>query len=130
MGIDIHDFIRGRRKWTEFYRLISRLPRHGHFYASLLDNERDAAELVKRGESTTFGMRDWTYERELLTLLIEEIRSLHSTLVSAHGGKGFKVNPLPRPVTAVDRLRRRERWARHDDLVRKVLPQNTEQAGG
>jgi hypothetical protein len=108
-------------------RLISRLPRHSHFYASLLDNEEDAAELLKRGEVTTFGMRDWTYDRELLSLLIEEIRSFHSTMVAVNtkNRKGFTVSPMPRPVTALDRLKRRERWTRHDELVRKVRPQQT-----
>lgn len=104
--------------------MISRLPRHSHFYGSLLDSEEDAEELLRRGESTTFGMKDWTYDRELLTLLVEEIRSMHSTLVAAHskGGKGFSVTPLPRPVTAIDRVQRRQRLQRHNDLVRLVMP--------
>lgn len=108
----------------EFYRLIHRLPPHGHFKASLLDNEEDAAELLKRGEATTFGARDWTYDRELLSSLVDAVRSMHSTLVAVNtkNRKGFTVKPMPRPVTAIDRLKKRERWQRHADLVRSVLP--------
>lgn len=66
-------------------------------------------------------MAGWTHSRELLSLLIEEIRSMHSTLVAIHNkGKGFPVTPLPRPVTALDRVRRRRRMARHEELVAVV----------
>lgn len=91
-----------------------------------MDNEEDAAELLARGEATSFGMRDWTYDRELLTLLVEEIRSLHSTLVAINNkGKGFAVSPMPRPVTAIDRIQRRQRLQRHHDLVSLVLPESS-----
>jgi hypothetical protein len=80
---------------------------------------------MRRGEAKTFGMRDWTYDRELLSLLIDEIRSLHSTFVAANNkGKGFSVTPMPRPVTALDRLKKHERWSRHDERVRLVLRQD------
>ncbi len=67
-------------------------------------------------------MRDWTFERELLSVLIDEVRSMHATLYSANGGKNFPFKPMPRPVTALDRVARRERLARHEDRVRLVLP--------
>lgn len=116
------------RPWTEFYRLINRLPRHSHFYASLLDNEEDAAALLERGERETFGMVGWTYERELLTALVDEVRSLHATLYSAHGGKNFPHRPLPRPVTALDRIIRRAKLARHEERVQLVLPHGSLEA--
>ncbi len=68
-------------------------------------------------------MRDWTYERELLSALIDEVRMLHATVYSAHGGKNFPYKPMPRPVTALDRIERRERLARHEARVRLVLPE-------
>lgn len=121
MHIDIHDFFDGTRTWPEFYRLINRLPRHSHFYGSLLDSESDVEELLARGEAEHFGMAGWTHDRELLSLLIEEIRSLHSTLVAVHNkGKGFPLTPMPRPVTALQRVERRQRFARHDDLVARM----------
>lgn len=108
------------------------MPRHGHFYASLLEHDEDAAELLKRGETTTFGMRDWTYERELLSALVDAVRSMHSTLHAVHSKnhKGFDVKPMPRPVTALDRIRKRQRWDRHAELVRAVLPQSENGKGG
>ena len=90
-----------------------------------MDDEEDAAELLARGCADHFGMQDWTHDRELLTLLIEEIRSLHSSLIAINNkGKGFTVAPLPRPVTALDRIQRRQRLARHRALVDMVLPHN------
>lgn len=88
----------------------------------MLDCEEDAAELRSRGEPTGFGMRDWTYERELLSTLIDEVRSMHATLYTAHGGKDFPFTPTPRPRTALDRIERRERYARHEQRIKLVLP--------
>lgn len=125
MGIDIHDYFRGARKWTEFHRLIRRLPRHSHFYASLLDNEEDAAALLADGEPSSFGMRDWTHERDLLSTLIDEVRLMHATLYSSHGGKNFPFKPMPRPVTALQRVDRRQKLDRHRERVRLVIPEST-----
>lgn len=88
----------------------------------MLDHEEDAAELLARGTPKSFGMKDWTFERELLSALIDEVRQMHSTLYSAHGGKNFPYKPMPRPVTALDRIERREKLARHEQRVRLVLP--------
>lgn len=91
-----------------------------------MDSEEDAAELLARGQAEQFGMRDWTHTRELLTVLVEEIRSLHSSLIAINNrGRGFKVSPLPRPVTAIDRVERRQRQARHLERVRMVLPDSS-----
>jgi uncharacterized membrane protein YkvA (DUF1232 family) len=78
--------------------------------------------LLDRGIPDHFGLAGWTHDCELLTLLVDEIRSLHSTLVAVNSrrGKGFKFAPMPRPVTALDRVQRRRRLARHDDLVAKA----------
>lgn len=86
-----------------------------------MDSDTDVEELLTRGEPDHFGMAGWTHDRELLTVLIEEIRSLHSTLVAVHNkGKGFPLTPMPRPVTALQRVQRRHRLARHDDLVARI----------
>lgn len=88
-----------------------------------MDHDEDAAQLLRRGVPEHFGMQGWTYDRELLSLLVDEIRSLHSTFIAVHNkGKGFKVTPMPRPVTAMDRVERRERLARHEKRVALVLP--------
>jgi hypothetical protein len=63
-------------------------------------------------------MRDWTYERELLTVLIDEVRSMHATLFKAHGGKKFPFKPMPRPVTALERVERKQILSRHEQRVR------------
>lgn len=91
-----------------------------------MDSEEDVVELLARGTDETFGMRDWDHHRELLTLLVEEIRSMHSTLVAIHSeGKGFPVSSLPRPVTALDRIQRRAQRARHQERIRLVLPEHS-----
>lgn len=71
-----------------------------------------------RGERTT----DWSSEREGLARLEDEIKLLRATLTAAHGGKP-KVVPTVRPITAVDRAKRRKRREDHAALVARVLPE-------
>lgn len=70
-------------------------------------------------------MRDWTHERELLSLLIDEVRSMHGTVYSSAGGKNFPTKPMPRPVTALQRVERRQKLDRHKERVRLVIPEST-----
>jgi hypothetical protein len=53
----------------------------------------------------------------MLTALYESIQSLTALYVGVHSKNTPKVKPLPRPVTAVDRLRSR---MEEDNLARVV----------
>jgi hypothetical protein len=54
-------------------------------------------------------MVGWTPERELLSGILEAVLRQTAWLVGVHGKdhKVPKVNPLPRPRTAIERVRRR-----------------------
>src|SRR5690606_26219585 len=65
--------------------------------------------------------------------VMAEVRDLLASLlavtVKAHGGKPPKPTPYPRPETALQRVKRRVRFARHSELVRRVLPGRSEERG-
>lgn len=107
------------------YRFLPRLPRHGHYYASVLDHEESAAELLRGGPaSTRFGMLGWTYERDLLTSILDSMAHLNATLIQVNSKDGQRptVNPSPRPRTAIDRLEAREALEAHRQRVRMWAP--------
>jgi hypothetical protein len=57
--------------------------------------------------------------------ILDRLGELISVTVAVHGGKA-KVPPAPRPRTAVDRLRDRQRMARFERLRQRVLGDRAE----
>lgn len=57
-----------------------------------------------------------------IATLSDQLQVIANILIAAHGGKPGKVRPYPRPDTAIQRARRRQSFARHQDLVARVLP--------
>lgn len=60
--------------------------------------------------------------------VLAEIRDLIASLIGvqiARAGKTpKKIKPYPRPESAFERLRRRERYAAHRSLVSRLLPRH------
>ncbi|GGM75489.1 hypothetical protein GCM10012275_52720 [Longimycelium tulufanense] len=70
------------------------------------------------------GLDQWSRTEELLTYVVEEIRNLRAVTIAAHSERGRvpRVQPLPRPKTALERLEEREAMEIHRSIVRQVLP--------
>jgi hypothetical protein len=105
---------------------LERLPRHSHFHASVMEDGDSVTELLKRSGAgpTTFGLLDWTYERELLTLIVDILNQTHATLVQAHSddGKRPSVEMMKRPVTILNKVEAQQGLIEHQERVRKFLP--------
>lgn len=65
-----------------------------------------------------------------LTDIHDRLSELIAAVIAAAGGKPPKPTPLPRPRTAVDRLRAQARRARHDSLVAEVTAAQQRWKGG
>lgn len=81
--------------------------------AAVLDDEDVARRMLAEqddGPGRPMDMHGWTFERELLTAVLEAIHRLTAITIAAHSkdGKPPKVPPLPRPETAAQRVRLRE----------------------
>lgn len=59
---------------------------------------------------------------EMLSLLADRIAELIGTVAASRGIKPRKIPPAPRPVTALERLRKRRREQKHHALVARLLP--------
>jgi hypothetical protein len=68
-------------------------------------------------------MADWSPELELLTAAVDRLGDVVKAVVATiPKARVPKIPPLPRPQTAMDRVRRRRRASKHRALVARVLP--------
>lgn len=92
-------------------------------------DEDSVAELLKRqstdgDDAPPMSFVDWTPERDLLTTIADILNQLHATLVAVNSKKGDRPNiePLPRPISVVEKVERKQIKEMHNDIVSKFLP--------
>lgn len=94
-----------------------------------MDDEKSVSELLATtkpddDEPFVFGYTGWTYERELLTTVCDLLQQFHASFIQANSDKGTRptVDPMPRPTTALDRVRARQVIENHYNLVALMRP--------
>ncbi len=70
-------------------------------------------------------MSEYSTEVEMLSLLADRLAELITAVAATKGIRSRKITPVPRPVTALDRMRARRRKANHRFLVGALLPGRT-----
>lgn len=75
------------------------------------------------GAGKGFGMQGWTYERELLTTVVDVLGQIHATLIQVNSENARRpvVEPMRRPKTALDRVEAKRSVAEHEERVRQWL---------
>lgn len=107
------------------YRFLARLPRHGHFYASVLADEESVEQILSRKDADetkpSIPLAGWTTDHDLLSTVVDVLNNLHATLIQVNSEKGQRpdVKPMRRPETAIDRVATRRDIEEHLDRVRK-----------
>jgi hypothetical protein len=89
---------------------------------ALAADEELAATLPDAPAEPVERWSEWSPERETLTVVADRLGELIRVSVAAAGGKPPQSRLLPRPRTALDRVRTRSRWRQHERLVAKLLP--------
>ena len=75
-------------------------------------------------------MSDWSPEVERLTDLCDLVMEAIRTMAGLKGLKPGPPKPMPRPVTALERARRRKRERTHKSLVSRMLPHEAARRAG
>ncbi len=132
LGLDLRDWFRGRESppISKLLDLAERLPRHSVYAAAVADDEDTAMAMISargdgQGGRPRFGMQGWTYERELLVGQSELLMSIRALLIGAKfskSGKPPKVDPMPRPRTAADRVEAIQSRRKRDNLLGQLFP--------
>lgn len=113
-----------RRRWRYLLNLIDHLPRDSAYMEAIANDEQLAEQLVRNlPEQAPAGPRlsDWSPEVEALYALVDRVVELIHVTAAASGAKPGKVRMSPRPVTAIERARNRQRASKHKSLVARVM---------
>lgn len=124
------------RRWRELLLLIDWLPRNSAYMEALSDDEELAEQVLRdqkreqkngkdRDRPGRSGPRisEFSVEVERLTDLVDRMSEAIQATVASAGGKPPRMQPQPRPVTAMQRLQEKERYAKHRRTVSRVLIQ-------
>lgn len=118
------DFFRGTLSAEAILDFLEHLPRTSAYHAAIADDDDLAAELARRPEQKPGPPRltEFSPEVEALAAAVDRLGAITNVLIRAYGGTPGKLQPYPRPQTALERARRRDRFERHKSLVARVLP--------
>jgi hypothetical protein len=116
------DFFRDRLSAGAILDYLEHLPRTSAYHSAIAEDEELAAELARLPEQRPSPPRLAEFSPEMQALA--EIRDLLATLIGVQvaraGKKPSKVKPYPRPVSAVERIRRRQQYQKHQSLVERL----------
>jgi hypothetical protein len=123
-ALDLGEEWRARR-WRRLLNLIDQLPRTSRYVEALSEDDELAAQVAQR--PTELGpprrlMSEWSADVELLSTLCDLTGQLIQVTVARGGGQARPIRPMPRPVTALQRARDRQRQQKHQSLVSRLLP--------
>lgn len=119
-----------RRRWRRLLNLIEFLPRDSAYIEALSNDEEIAQQLLDKQipeRPPQRRMSEYSAVVEVLSLVADRIAELIGTVAASRGIKPRRIQPAPRPVTALERLRKRRRRIRHRSLVSKLLPHKREE---
>ncbi len=75
-------------------------------------------------------MADWSADVEMLTAIYDRLGEVVMAFASSRGARHHRLEPGPRPTTAIRKYKDRVRQDRHLALVAQVLPQRAAELAG
>jgi hypothetical protein len=132
-GWDLGELWR-RRRWRFLLNLIEHLPRDSAFAEAVASDDELAQSRVEQGDlpgAAGPSIADYTPVVEAIAALYDRVGQLIVVTAAAAGAKKPpNPKPYPRPVTALDRARRRASRAVISDIVAKATPHALGRGGG
>jgi hypothetical protein len=120
------DFFRDRLSAQEILDYLEHLPRTSAYHTAIAEDEVLAEQMADVPDEKPGPPRLAEFSPEVQVLA--EVRDLLATLINVQvaraGKKPSKMKPYPRPVSAVEQIRRRQRYQRHRSLVSQLLPRS------
>ena len=120
LGIDLDDFLTGERHWATFLELLEQLPPGSHYIAALADDDDLAEQMLaarKGSPEAPPSLRDWDATQSKLTALLDGVQALCALTARMESAPP----PMPRPVTAADRLEQARKDKKRDGALMKLL---------
>jgi hypothetical protein len=115
------------RRWRRLLNLLDGLRRTSHVSEALAQDE-ELAEMYleherRRADKPGSGRRysEFTVEAELLSHAVDRLGELISAQAAGRGARLRKVQPMPRPETALHRVRQRRAHRTHQYTVARMF---------
>lgn len=94
------------REWRKIRNLVDRLPSWSFYNEARANDEELAAFLAdKEVPERHERISDWNPEVGLLAAIYDRLGQLMNAVVIVAGGEKLKIDPLPRPVSAIQKAR-------------------------
>lgn len=124
--MDLLDFFRDKLSAQAVLDYIEHLPRTSAYHSAVADDDELAEQLADQpdGRSTTPRLAEFSPEVQVLAEVRDLLASLIGVQIARAGKKPKKIKPYPRPVSALDRVRQRRRYATHRSLVDRLKPRH------
>lgn len=115
-----------QRRWRELLNILEMLPRTSAYAQAIATDEDLAEELANYPDDRRAGKwarshRDYSAEVEMLSAVFDRIGELVRVVAASRGARGQPAQAAPRPVSAIERVRKRMTVERHRALVARVL---------
>ncbi len=118
------------RRWRRLLNLLDGLRRTSHVSEALamdedlaelyLEHERRRKDNAARAAKAARRYSEFTVEAELLSYAVDRLGELIVAHAAGRGGRRRKVEPMPRPETALHRVRQRRARSHHQYTVARV----------
>jgi hypothetical protein len=116
------------RRWRRLLNLLDGLRRTSHTHEAMTDDEelaelhleRERKGLVPDKKKQHRRMSEFTIEAELLSYVVDRLGELIVAQAVGRGARRRKVEPMPRPDSAIHRVRQRRARNHHQYTVARV----------
>lgn len=123
-GLDLSHLLRQRR-YDTCLQLIDELPDRARINTARLEDDELWAdiELPQAKENPSPPLSEWGMSEELLAAISDRIDSLIATIHSIAGGKSTRrPKPVPRPETALGRVRQKRSRQGQQEIINIFTP--------
>lgn len=116
-----------RRRWARILTILEHLPRTSA-YAQAMATDPELAKQVlglpdgARSAQWRRSHRDYTAEVEMLSAVFDRLGELIRTVAASRGARSRQPTAAPRPIAAIERIRRQSAEEKHRRLTARVLP--------
>lgn len=118
-GVRLPEWLAKRNRWGELLDLIDQLPSASRTKEAMLNDPVVAAQLAEAsddGPAWSPPVSEWDTSTAITAAVYDRLGDLIDTVAATAGGRS-KSKHFPRPVTEVDRIKRRLRREAAEDLI-------------
>lgn len=128
LSVSATELFRGRR-WREMLNYIDMLPTNSHMNRLLMADEQYMEMVVEQQEKSPPGasrpsMADFSLTNNLLMQLVDAVHvntAVNRGIANPKGPRP-RIDPLPRPYSAADKVRANLQKKQHEEMVSILLP--------